>query len=560
MTRVTTRDRVIVAGLTLAALVVRVLLAMRGGLWRDEALFLFVERSKSLAAMMDFVRMHESHPPLFYLLMRGWLRIAGDSDAAALVLPLVFGILTVPAIYAVGSSLLSKRVGLLAAALATFSPALAEHSALVRPYSLLPLLSLVSAYTLIKGIESGRRRVWVAYSLVTLAMLYTHNWAWLVLGGEWVAVAVVLLKPFARERRQVLQEWALSQVLIAVGYVSWLPTLIYQARHAGKAPSLLNLRSEPIVSIGVAASQLVQATILAYTPVDSGSVTETAKRWFIALPMILLVADQFLRARRVHRGEPEVHENRDAENGRHIRTTMTVLVVAPLAAWFAALALSSRSELMIPRCLVMLAPALLLVLAIWLERPRTGAMLALSRAAILAFFATYGLALYNLANAPKSNARELAPVVARRTQQSDLVIIAPEWLASSFNRYYKPDVEQIDFPAVGKEGAVDFAGVLSRMIDPAAAARAEARIIEARRSGRRVWLIIEGDRLYHVTATAIPEFLRSPNYGVAATGRTAQIRMLLDSLYGPPDTTAVAVTRVPQYENLRAFLYAPAGR
>jgi hypothetical protein len=45
------------------ALLLRVVVAQRGGLWRDEALFLFVVRSDSWSSMVDLLRMHESHPP-----------------------------------------------------------------------------------------------------------------------------------------------------------------------------------------------------------------------------------------------------------------------------------------------------------------------------------------------------------------------------------------------------------------------------------------------------------------------------------------------------------------
>lgn len=41
----------------------------------------------------------------------------------------------------------------------------------------------------------------------------------------------------------------------------------------------------------------------------------------------------------------------------------------------------------------------------------------------------------------------------RWTEPSDLLIIAPEFLAASFNRYHFPAIEQINFPHFAREGA-----------------------------------------------------------------------------------------------------------
>lgn len=556
--RVPTRGNITVGVLTLAGLVIRSMLAAHGGLWRDEGLFLFVARSESLGAMMDFLRYHESHPPLFYLLMRGWLNISGDTDAAALIPPIVFGAALVPAIFAVGSSLFSRRVGLLAALLATLSPALAEQSAVARPYSLLPLLALVSTYMLIRGIETGRRRAWLSYSLATLAMIYTHNWALLFLIGQWVAVGVLVLRPITRGRKAITREWVSSQLLIAAGYLVWVPSFIYQVRHAGQGASLLDVRAEPFLALMLAVRQLADTSILANVRPLIGF-EKTLISSLIAVLMLLLVADQFLRARKQRR-----RRHGDDRNGTGIdtnfRTTIIVLLVSPLTAWLTALILSPRSDLMVSRCMVMLAPMLLLALAYWFERPRRGEILYVSRAAAAAFFAIYVVVLFSMMKTQKSNARELALTVAERTRAGDLLVIVPEWLASSFNRYYAPKVEQMDFPSMGREGAVDFSDVLARLRDPAAAEHAWARITDARMAGRRVWLISQRNTMDDSTASATPRLLRSKNYVIVAIARAAQMRALLDSLYGSPDTTAVTGSPPSRYENLRAFLYVPPSK
>ena len=192
-----------VGAFTLLALVLRLALAGQGGMWRDEAQMLWIVRSETVRQLLRFLRDHESHPPLFYLLTRAWLGLFGDTEVAALALPVLLGVVLVLALYRTGSETFGRRTGLVAAALAASAPMLAWHSALARPYSLMPLLCLGSVAFLERGLRGGRLRTWVAYAAATLAMLLTHNWGWLVLAGQW---AVVL--PWLSLRRAARRRWA----------------------------------------------------------------------------------------------------------------------------------------------------------------------------------------------------------------------------------------------------------------------------------------------------------------------------------------------------------------
>jgi uncharacterized membrane protein len=210
------RTAVLVALVTLLGLALRIGMARRGGLYCDEAQFLGIVRLPTPKAMIEFLWDHESHPPLFYVLMRGWLAIFGDSDSAALALPVLLGTALVPAAYYVGCRTFSRRTGLLAASLIATAPVLAHYSGFVRPYSLLPLLCLASVYLLWRGIVGGAARIWIAQAWVNLAMLLTHNWAWMVFGAEAAMVGIWLLN--GRLSRTAFCRWLLAQLGLAVAY------------------------------------------------------------------------------------------------------------------------------------------------------------------------------------------------------------------------------------------------------------------------------------------------------------------------------------------------------
>jgi hypothetical protein len=240
------------------------------------------------------------------------------------------------------------------------------------------------------------------------------------------------------------------------------------------------------------------------------------------------------------------------------RTSLIVLLVVPAASWLIAVVLSPRSNLILARCLVTLAPLILLALAFWLVGRRAGAA-PLWRSAVAVLVATYCGALYSMLRTTPSNARELAVAVAARTAPSDLLIIAPEQLASSFNYYYKPTIEQIDFPHFGREETVDFAAPRDRVGDPIAFDRAKRQIAEARCAGRRAWLIVDKGQVRQYSAEGARRALASTDFSAVAAVRANQIREALVSRYGAPDTTVAVGGPVSRYEELRAFLFTPVG-
>lgn len=547
--------RSVVLGLTCVALILRVLMAARGGLWRDEALFLFVARSPSWSAMMDFLRFHESHPPLFYALMRVWLSITGDTDAAALAIPVVFGVALIPLIYVVGASLFSKPAGLLAACLAAFSPWLAEYSAVVRPYSLLPLLVLVSSFTLIRGVESGGTRMWIGYVGSTLAMLYTHNWSWLVLGGEWLAVAVVLGLGLVRQRGSIARDWLLVQSIIAVGYIPWAPSLIYQSRNAGHAPLSVDGWTGAIAMILASFVAVLQTTVLAFPVAGSATNQAAATTWFMVLAPFIMGVVVFLRTRKTQAMGTAENQGATAR-ANSARVPLIVLLLVPAFAWIEALVLSTRSNMLFGRCVVMLAPSVLLVISYWVTDRRSNKPLPVSGLVVAALVLTYLWSTNSILQTTRSNARETAAAISLRTQSTDLVIVAPEWLASSFNRYYRPSVEQIDYPHFGRQGAVDFAGIRGRTIDPDAFLLIKQRIANARREGRRVWLVTDSAYVRDFSPDDAVVGLRSPQFGIVGIVRANQIRAELESAYGPPEPILVSDRKPAQLERLRVFLFS----
>lgn len=125
---------------------------------------------------------------LNYYLIRPWTEL---DELSLRVLPAVFGILAIPAIYLVVRRLLGQRAGLFAAFLLTFSALHVYHSQSARYWSLVFLLCLIYPAGIFIGIRE-RDRGWLAAGAITgLLAILAHPTAGLLFGGlgVWAGIA-----------------------------------------------------------------------------------------------------------------------------------------------------------------------------------------------------------------------------------------------------------------------------------------------------------------------------------------------------------------------------------
>ncbi|MDX6665949.1 MAG: mannosyltransferase [Solirubrobacteraceae bacterium] len=230
-----------VAGGILVLLVVSLLLrttAIHGRYWIDEGLSVGIA-GHPLADIPGLLR-QDGAPPLYYLLLGVWTRIFGDGEARTHALSLGFALLTIPVGFAAARALFSERAAWFAAVVAAVLPFLSYYSQETRMYTLVVLLSMIVMTTFVLVFIQGRRR-WLAGFVASGAMLlYTHNWGLFLLAASFLA-----LVPLLRSRTVPLRDVLIGYGAIALLYLPWLPTLMYQAAHTGapwsNSPSLLDL-------------------------------------------------------------------------------------------------------------------------------------------------------------------------------------------------------------------------------------------------------------------------------------------------------------------------------
>ena len=163
----------------------------------------------------------DNHPPLYFLLLHFVVKLAGQSEFALRFPSLVFSVLTVPLLYALGKHLFDRRAGLLAALLGAISPLYLWYSHEARMYTMLTFLGLLSFHTLLR-ISAQQQRpsdhptkdylTTIIYVLSSAAMLATHYLSFLILLAELV-VSVSFIRN-VRWRRVAIP--VLGVLLVAV--------------------------------------------------------------------------------------------------------------------------------------------------------------------------------------------------------------------------------------------------------------------------------------------------------------------------------------------------------
>jgi hypothetical protein len=407
--------------------------------WLDEAVTANIS-SGSLAGIPGVLaRSAESNPPLIYLLAHAWARIFGGSDAAFHALTACIGSLGVFAVLWAGFRAFGRSAGLAAAALLALHPFHLAYSQELRSYGLLVLLSTLSFGFLIAALEGGRRRDWCAFALVSLANLYTHNYAFFLLAGQAGAAAAALRGARPKTRRLALGAFMAT----FLGYLPWLGILRKQAA------ALASITPFPKTSMAV----------LAKTAAGLSGASLSVGVAFVRLPWApaAVVGACSLGVLLWPFAAP-----------RRSADPPSVLLLASIAACLAIpLAVSLSFAIYLPsRHSIIALPFLCLLMGAGLQEVRPASVRA---ACLLIFLGAYAVMIHGYFSQPKSFDRDIAVYLESQQRPGAVVASASElWRMHAVERYFPgalrsrtafaaaagraPRVLLVDFEGSGAEG------------------------------------------------------------------------------------------------------------
>lgn len=188
--------------------------------WLDEASQ--AQMSSWSVARIWSDRQGDFHPPFFYLLAHLWLQM-GRSDIWLRTLPLIFGVLNIPAIYYFARRILPRNQikffrfsfspEIVAAGFLALNPFHIYYSQEFRSYSLLSLLGTLSMYLLFTG-------RFISLAVVNTLLVYTHYSSVFLLLAQFTFVIFY--------KRTSLSAYLKSILVTALFYLPWTPQLAKQ--------------------------------------------------------------------------------------------------------------------------------------------------------------------------------------------------------------------------------------------------------------------------------------------------------------------------------------------
>lgn len=425
-----------IVGVAVVAILIGLVLRFvtRSALWLDEALSVNIAEL-GVPDLLEALR-HDGHPPLYYLLLHGWIELFGTGDAAVRSLSGLFGVLTLPVAWYYGRRRGGAVLGWLLVGIVALSPFALRYATETRMYSLVILLVFVGAVLLDDILVRGRDgwgRV-TALALTAAALLYTHYWAmWLL-----AAVGLLLLWRCWRDRGSGSTRPSVRVLIALVGagvlFLPWVPTLLYQSAHTGTPW----------------ASPSRPTTILAYT------LSDFSAGGFPDAPFIGAVVAAAVLLGIFGKGVNSTTIRLDLRTRRHYRPEALVLVVTMA---LGTLFIYATWSAFATRYVAVIFPMFTVLVAAGVTR------FVSHRVRLGVFVLLLGLlsigAVWNVRD-QRTQARSIGDAIAAEAEPGDLVIYCPDQLGPSGSRALGDQVDQVTYPAFGDPERVDWVDYAER--------------------------------------------------------------------------------------------------
>jgi hypothetical protein len=425
--------------LIVGALVVGVVLRFvtRSPLWLDEALSVDIARLP-FSQMIEALR-HDGHPPLYYLLLHGWMALFGEGDVAVRALSGVFTVLALPLFWIAGRRFGGARGGWLTLAVVAVSPFALRYGTETRMYALVMLLVL-AGWLLLDDVLRRPTPLRLGGLVVVVALLlWTHYWAMWLLGVVGIALIVRLVHARRDGRDDDVRAARDAIGAIVVGgllFLPWLPNLLYQGAHTG-TPWARPLRP---------------TEMLTFTLADlggGGQAESLVLGWFVALLMATGLTGRGLGGSRI-----------DVDLATRPKGRPFAIAIAGTLAIGCVVGYATGATYASRYAAVFIPFAFLLAALGLAQLSRLPLMIAL--VLLLGLGVVGG---YRNVTVDRSDARRSAEAIEARADDDALVVYCPDQLGPSTSRLLDGRYDQVTYPRFESPELVDWSDYKERLDD-----------------------------------------------------------------------------------------------
>jgi len=428
-------------------------------LWLDEASTVTFA-TMSLPDIWQATTAGEFNPPFFYWIEHLMLTF-GNNEVVLRFIPALLGILTIPLIYFVGKEFVDRNVGIIAAAICTFSPFLIYYSQEARVYSMTLFFVAFAMVFFLKALKTNGTIPWLLFGILSALAFWSHFYALVMIGAMGLYALVVKIPEFRQDIR-TLKPLVLAGAVFAV---ICLPLILVTIQLFAKRTA-----SEP--TFGIQGIGIITQT---FTQMSGFS---TTVMYLFLILFVIGIVQAFLL---------------DVKKG----IFLLALTILPFAiSWF----LSYKIP-MVPRYLIILAPVFFIGIALAYKPAFT---LISNRGVVYGFMAV--LVLLNITTPffmgyytgySKEDWRGFSGQMHKVAHPGDLIVLVPGYMTQPFDYYYSNT----------SEGTFEYG----------ASSAGELAAITAGRTNNSVYYVVTGDISSADPSGGAVAWLQDSTTGVEAT-------------------------------------------
>lgn len=199
----------------------------RPSVWHDEG-YTAVLLENNYAGIVERTAL-DVHPPLYYVALKTWSYIFGDSVTALRLYSAACMLGAILVTWLIVRRLYGRKAGLYALALMSIGPFLVRYGQEMRMYGQAALLASIATYLYVETLEKKKLsgKLSFGYGAIIAAGMLTQYFFVLVPLAH-VAHALLQQKGSFKKRVIGLQKYVISIVVAAALFVPWLPKVIDQ--------------------------------------------------------------------------------------------------------------------------------------------------------------------------------------------------------------------------------------------------------------------------------------------------------------------------------------------
>ena len=156
------------------------LVVLNQSLWLDEAIGALVARDQTYTQIITEFPKSDNHPPLYYLVLKGWTDIFGNSETSLRFPSIIFGLGSIWLVYLIALKIDSdkRKFAYLAAIFLATSPFHIYYSQEARMYMMAAFFAASAIYSFLfltekQGKNQAQSIWWGAFSLSITALVLT---------------------------------------------------------------------------------------------------------------------------------------------------------------------------------------------------------------------------------------------------------------------------------------------------------------------------------------------------------------------------------------------------